>query len=284
MKTHENLWKLVQKWVLSLLGTLMSLGVHGCATKDSAQSAKITGDELVAKVVEVETDAVEVPQVLEATEPIVKEVAVQESIENEDMVVEKTEAPKPSARDVERSRAKAIGRKLASVNTLDGTVYKDVTLQRIDDIGVSILHADGIARIGFDKLDEKWREEFCFSEEAAKAQIDGEREQQQAENGQRLANKQRKQEEKASPAAEKKNPALDKKVAALQKLADSRRAQVEKNVRQMEHLSKALPVLQGEEFSSTPESRKIEALRLENTRLQATITHTAAEIQRLKMQ
>jgi hypothetical protein len=59
---------------------------------------------------------------------------------------------------LEKHRSAAIGRKFSSLNAVNGTEYIDVTIRRIDDLGVSVMHADGVCRLSFDNLGRDWNQ------------------------------------------------------------------------------------------------------------------------------
>jgi hypothetical protein len=41
---------------------------------------------------------------------------------------------------------------------VNGAKYIDVTIRRIDDLGVSVMHADGVCRLSFDNLGRDWNQ------------------------------------------------------------------------------------------------------------------------------
>jgi hypothetical protein len=74
-----------------------------------------------------------------------------------------------SAEDVEKRRAEETGKKYKEYTTLEGRVYKDVTITKITDAGVSITHADGLARLRFEQLTPEQRKDFGITKEGAAA-------------------------------------------------------------------------------------------------------------------
>jgi hypothetical protein len=74
-----------------------------------------------------------------------------------------------SAEDVEKRRAEETGKKYKEYTTLEGRVYKDVTITKITDAGISISHADGLARLRFEHLTPEQRKNFGITQEGSEA-------------------------------------------------------------------------------------------------------------------
>ena len=265
------------------LGAVMAICGPGCTSKDPAQEVREDHD--------LDTKE-EVPVQVEETTPE-PQIEALTDVDDEDEVIAEKEEPETvtrSAEEVEKARAQAIGRKLDSVVTLDGKEYKDVTLRRIDNIGVSLLHADGVARVGFDKLDQKWRDEFAFSPEDAEARREMEKEQQAERQSGRLG-----LAEKRKQAAEsRRKRTRDAEIAKLQKLVRARRSNIDKNMQVIDRLSTGLERKRAsqpeewegdeQEVESTPASRKIADLVLRNKELKMQIQEAQARIQELQVQ
>lgn len=75
------------------------------------------------------------------------------------------------AGDIEQRRAEETGRSYKVFKTRLGWTYRDVTVTQITDAGISIIHADGSARLGFDRLTPEQREQFGITEEGAEARV-----------------------------------------------------------------------------------------------------------------
>ena len=69
--------------------------------------------------------------------------------------------------DVETRRAEALGKPMETFRTLEGRVYEDVVITKINAGGVSFKHADGAARLRFDELSPGQRKYFGIDEETA---------------------------------------------------------------------------------------------------------------------
>ena len=74
-----------------------------------------------------------------------------------------------SADDVEKRRAEETGKKYKEFETVSGRVYRDVTITEITDAGISITHADGLARLRFEHLKPEQRKDFGITKEGALA-------------------------------------------------------------------------------------------------------------------
>lgn len=72
-----------------------------------------------------------------------------------------------SANDIEKRRAEETGKKYKEYTTLAGRVYKDVTITEINDAGISITHADGLARLRFEHLTPEQRKDFGITKAGA---------------------------------------------------------------------------------------------------------------------
>lgn len=73
--------------------------------------------------------------------------------------------------DVETRRAEEVGKRYEQYVTSAGKVYRDVSISKITDAGVSIIHAEGVARLGFEELSAEQRKDFGITKEGA-AEID----------------------------------------------------------------------------------------------------------------
>jgi|688.fasta_scaffold08014_10 hypothetical protein len=74
-----------------------------------------------------------------------------------------------SADDIEKRRAEKTGKKFKEYHTVSGQVYRNVTITKITDAGISITHADGLARLRFEHLKPDQRKEFGITQEGAEA-------------------------------------------------------------------------------------------------------------------
>lgn len=74
-----------------------------------------------------------------------------------------------NASDVAQNRAEEIGKTYRIYGPMNGQVYRDATVTKITDAGVTIRHAEGIARLDFDSLSPKQREKFGITREVAEA-------------------------------------------------------------------------------------------------------------------
>lgn len=72
-----------------------------------------------------------------------------------------------AAADVETRRAEALGKPMETFRTMEGRIYQDVVITRINAGGVSFKHADGAARLRFDELSPGQRKYFGLDEETA---------------------------------------------------------------------------------------------------------------------
>lgn len=69
--------------------------------------------------------------------------------------------------DVETHRAEALGKPMASFRTMEGRVYHDVVITKINEGGVSFKHTDGAARLRFSELSPGQRKYFGIEKEEA---------------------------------------------------------------------------------------------------------------------
>lgn len=74
-----------------------------------------------------------------------------------------------SASEIEKRRAEEIGKKYTEYTTSAGRIYKEVTITEINNGGISITHADGLARLRFEHLTPEQRRDFGITEEASRA-------------------------------------------------------------------------------------------------------------------
>ncbi len=65
-------------------------------------------------------------------------------------------------------RRQWIGRTLDEIDTASGRTFKDVTIVSISDIGLTIRHRDGSARLGYADLTEEQRKNFALEPDAAR--------------------------------------------------------------------------------------------------------------------
>ena len=62
-----------------------------------------------------------------------------------------------------------------NIKTTDGKLFKNITITKHDAVGITILHADGISRLSFDKLPEEIRNKFNYDPRQAIEQSELER-------------------------------------------------------------------------------------------------------------
>lgn len=105
------------------------------------------------------------------------------------------------ASEIEARRAEEIGKTHKVYETGDGRVYRDVTVTSITDAGISIRHAEGTARLGFERLSAEQREQFGITREGAAALLARERNARAAYEA-HLAAKQKEWQEKQQQARE----------------------------------------------------------------------------------
>ncbi len=73
-------------------------------------------------------------------------------------------SPPPSEKSI---RLAAIGEEHATLTTLAGDHYANLTIIRATDIGITIRHSGGIARISYSELPPTWQERFSFDPKQA---------------------------------------------------------------------------------------------------------------------
>lgn len=74
-----------------------------------------------------------------------------------------------AAADVESRRAEAMGKPMETFRTMEGRIYRDVVITKINAGGVSFNHADGAARLRFADLSPEQRSRFGINGEDAAA-------------------------------------------------------------------------------------------------------------------
>jgi regulator of replication initiation timing len=79
-------------------------------------------------------------------------------------------------RAIKETREKAIGESLGDLKLESGRIYEDVKIREVTDVGMSVSHASGSARIAAKDLPEALRERFMFDSEAAAELLRAERE------------------------------------------------------------------------------------------------------------
>ena len=73
------------------------------------------------------------------------------------------------ASDVDARRAAEVGKKHEVFKTRLGWTYRDVTVTKVTDAGISIIHSDGTARLGYERLTPEQRETFGVTRDGEKA-------------------------------------------------------------------------------------------------------------------
>jgi hypothetical protein len=79
-------------------------------------------------------------------------------------------------RAIKESREKAIGESLGELKLESGRIYEDAKIREVTDVGISVTHASGSARIAAKDLPEALRERFMFDSEAGEELLRAERE------------------------------------------------------------------------------------------------------------
>lgn len=69
--------------------------------------------------------------------------------------------------DVETRRNDEIGKRYEQYQSSSGRVYRETRITKITDAGVSFIHAEGVARLGFDDLSPEQRTDFGITKEGA---------------------------------------------------------------------------------------------------------------------
>lgn len=59
-------------------------------------------------------------------------------------------------------REDAVGEKFPELKTVSGTVYEEVEIREVTEVGISIRHKDGSGRITYEELTEEWQLRFQF--------------------------------------------------------------------------------------------------------------------------
>lgn len=78
-------------------------------------------------------------------------------------------------RAIKETREKAIGESLGDLKLESGRIYEDVKIREVTDVGMSVSHASGSARIAAKDLPETFRERFKFDSGAAQELLRAER-------------------------------------------------------------------------------------------------------------
>lgn len=113
---------------------------------------------------------------------------------------------------VQQRRAEETGKTYQVFETRLGWTYRDVTVTKITDAGISIIHADGTARLGYERLTPEQRETFGITKEGAEAMYAKEEKAQAAYEAQ-IAAKQKKWQEEQQKAREERQKAHEALVA-----------------------------------------------------------------------
>ena len=104
----------------------------------------------------------EFPEMKDTNSALFKEVQrlIEEYKKVDDKILKDEQSPRrivrEAAANVEAARARS------ALKTLSGSTYKDVTVTRIEPNGISIAHADGLAKILFDDLPEEMRTKYGY--------------------------------------------------------------------------------------------------------------------------
>ena len=91
-------------------------------------------------------------------------VTLREKIAEGERSIEDLTATFESYKDQYRAyaRANAKGDTIEELKTVDGTLYKDVSIREVTAIGIQIRHSDGHKRIAFEELPHSMRDHFQF--------------------------------------------------------------------------------------------------------------------------
>lgn len=74
-----------------------------------------------------------------------------------------------NASEIEERRAAEVGKKYDRWVTATGKVYDSVIVSNVSDAGISITHADGLARLRYEQLTNQQREHFGITKEGSAA-------------------------------------------------------------------------------------------------------------------
>lgn len=74
-----------------------------------------------------------------------------------------------SASEADARRAEETGKTYKVFKTRLNQIYRDVTVTNITDAGITIIHADGSTRLGFERLSPEQREAFGITRQGAEA-------------------------------------------------------------------------------------------------------------------
>ncbi|MDX1679160.1 MAG: hypothetical protein R3242_00390 [Akkermansiaceae bacterium] len=77
--------------------------------------------------------------------------------------------PLSASEVIDARRAEETGKKYEVYETGDGQVFRDVQITRITDGGISIIHAEGSARLRYESLSAEARKKFGITKEGAEA-------------------------------------------------------------------------------------------------------------------
>lgn len=59
-------------------------------------------------------------------------------------------------------RAESVGKKMDSLQTLGGKTYKNIEISKVSDVGISIRHESGVARVSFEELPQAMQDYYHF--------------------------------------------------------------------------------------------------------------------------
>lgn len=122
-----------------------------------------------------------------------------------------------SASEIEQRRAEETGKKYKVYETAKGEVYKDATVTKVTDAGITVMHAEGVARLRYEDLSAEQQKEFGITKEGAQAVYAKERKAAAAYEAQ-VAAIQKKRQEERQKALETHQALVAQQTAELQEL------------------------------------------------------------------
>lgn len=111
-------------------------------------------------------------------------------------------------------REKAVGEKIDQLQIIKGKTYKDVTIREVNEKGMSILHAGGLARIPLANLPYKLRKRFGYDPKKAAEEVKKEQETARAQVAERTKANEKTREARMEKDREHAQAMLSKKKQA----------------------------------------------------------------------
>lgn len=103
----------------------------------------------------------------------------------------------------------------AEIKTLDGEVYKEASVTKSDDIGITIMHSDGVTRVPYANLPEEIRKKYPYVPSKEEMEEAAEREaMEKAESEARMRWEEKEAKEKEIRAGQEEDIRLGRKIVA----------------------------------------------------------------------